>query len=595
MLYGQSMAPSTRQTSDAASAQQLSRRLVQAVESDGSNSDNDSRRHTLHVFERHHFLPSEEDGDGTNTNTIVEQTPVSPVPVEQPLPFGADSSSSADRIGSEAAGAQAADPVSRDSAVPQHAEVPEASASAQQAVAGSRSRTVRWLSRRHRQDARGSRQQTPDTSNMPAHAMPPVATADAASTAPAVLLPPAMDVPSAEMQARVASSMQASEPPAPLALQPPAKAGAEGASVFELDLRRSASESTEARSAAAMPMSASTPHSPAGEKNHQAAHAASVDDRTAWQIVSGNLARCLRSAAFGLRQNLAQTAIGLTLSAMCCVAVALSVLAYMAVRSFESSGDSAAGSDGSPFPPGTAPGDVDTDLDPTTLLGTGYSTAVATMSHRVAFGSKYSAVQARAAGQDVWAAAVLPARPDAWIWAGNMAYFDQPLINCASAQNAARPECQCGTAPLPPCGNVTYQSALAAANALTANGYGSLLNAMCNNYLTLYGTIPPGSLRSVCPKPILGVYGVHDSFGLLSDRSTSGKEAIKEVYADMLGTSAYASTQSSLRGMFSRTRIYEDAAKGRSMDVYLLDEHFDRAPVPCAAVASTCSAHPDTV
>lgn len=30
-------------------------------------------------------------------------------------------------------------------------------------------------------------------------------------------------------------------------------------------------------------------------------------------------------------------------------------------------------------------------------------------------------------GQPIWTQAVIPAEPDAWIWAGDMAYLDNPV------------------------------------------------------------------------------------------------------------------------------------------------------------------------
>ena len=333
---------------------------------------------------------------------------------------------------------------------------------------------------------------------------------------------------------------------------------------------------------AAQPPSAHDPVSVAG----------SPDDRSALQVVAGSTRRALRDASAAMRRNRTQALITLLLTSLCCASVALSVLAYLAVRAMRAAADSAAAS-GLRWPPGTTPADVAPDRDPSTLLGPGYSTAGGTSAFRIGFGSKY---QASAPGADaIWQTSVLPARLDAWIWTGNMAFFDRALANCSASANAGAQGCQCGAAPLPPCASASADKAAAQARALLHSGYGKLLDSMCGQFFSAYGAVPPGSVASVCTQPVLGVYGVHDSFGVLSDRNHAAKWQLRQTYADLIGDTAAALRSSSLRGMFGRHRIFDDVAKGHSVDVYLLDEHFNRAQVPCGAVAAACAEHPNTV
>ena len=55
-----------------------------------------------------------------------------------------------------------------------------------------------------------------------------------------------------------------------------------------------------------------------------------------------------------------------------------------------------------------------------------------------------------------------------------------------------------------------------------------------------------------------------------------------------MGDRADSERRSSGRGAHTQQRLFEDAS-GRAVDVYLLDEHFHRSAVPCAALASSCA------
>jgi hypothetical protein len=125
---------------------------------------------------------------------------------------------------------------------------------------------------------------------------------------------------------------------------------------------------------------------------------------------------------------------------------------------------------------------------------------------------------------------------------------------------------------------------------LESSGYAEFLDYMCGGFFSAYGAVPPGSNAATCSKPLLGVYGTHDSFGVLSSREEPNKDALRNAYLDLLGESGSSLRRRSGRGAFERVRIYEDSDKGHAMDVYVLDEHYDRAPLPCEFVRDVCLA-----
>jgi hypothetical protein len=61
-----------------------------------------------------------------------------------------------------------------------------------------------------------------------------------------------------------------------------------------------------------------------------------------------------------------------------------------------------------------------------------------------------------------------------------------------------------------------------------------------------------------------------------------------QAHLDLSGEPADSPRRQRGRGAHAVRRLFEDS-EGRAVDVYLLDEHYERAPLPCAHVAHACS------
>ena len=218
------------------------------------------------------------------------------------------------------------------------------------------------------------------------------------------------------------------------------------------------------------------------------------------------------------------------LVAACSVAVALSILAYTSLTNAPAGDGAGDFTAAAAWPGGPTIGELLADPDTGTLIAGGADGGRApdgslrVVDVRIAFGSKYVASGAEDA---VWRDAVIPLLPDAWLWTGNAAYFDSSRLNCSAAANAAAAECACAPAgayaplatPAPLCGGAEA----------TTGGYPALLDFACQSYFSMFDAVPLGALPGVCPRPVLGIYGTHDSFGAMEDRSFPEREAVKQV------------------------------------------------------------------
>eukprot|EP00892_Ulva_mutabilis_P008453 jgi/Ulvmu1/5980/UM026_0104.1 len=327
--------------------------------------------------------------------------------------------------------------------------------------------------------------------------------------------------------------------------------------------------------------------------------AAAVDDRSAVQAVCCGCSAALCGAGSFFANHRLLAMLGVLLLAACSVAVTLSVLAYTSLQATPADDTPADFTADAAWPGGPTIGELLADPDTGTLIagdaaaGRARDGSLRVVDVRIAFGSGYVATGAE---HRVWRDAVLPLEPDAWLWTGNAAYFDSSVLNCSAAANAGRAECACAradayaplAAPAPLCGGVTAQHAAKRAGEVAAGGYDVMLDYACQSYFTRHDAVPLGALPGVCPRPVLGIYGVHDSFGVMEDKSFAEREAVKQVYLDMLGESANSARRMAGRGAHSRQRLYEDAS-GHVIDAFFLDEHFHRAPLPCQHVATACA------
>jgi alkaline phosphatase D len=176
---------------------------------------------------------------------------------------------------------------------------------------------------------------------------------------------------------------------------------------------------------------------------------------------------------------------------------------------------------------------------------------------RVAFGS--CVAYDSATPQDVWTEGVLPSKPDAWLWLGDMAYMDVPPFDCNLEENAAAPACSCPPDHLktPPfnclAGDLDNARTKMQAQVRNAN-YTAFLDHMCPGAARAESP-PQGDDPSACPKPILGIYDDHDSFSNNYDRRGPLKHLMKQVYLDGLGEAADSARRGALRGIEFHYRL----------------------------------------
>ena len=194
--------------------------------------------------------------------------------------------------------------------------------------------------------------------------------------------------------------------------------------------------------------------------------------------------------------------------------------------------------------------------------------------------------------------AIVPSTPDAWLWAGDFAYLDDSDMNCNSIDRTVieLPEwqatCNCSeswiTTPPYSChaGDVEYirdrwQSALNNAP------YNAFLDYMCPTARSLGLFPPPGTNNKVC-KPLMGIYDDHDFGWNNGNRRLPHKDAFKNMYLDAVGESQQSPRRGALRGAWGKYTLNEGLAAGIHIDVFLLDERYERDPLPCDTRRAYC-------
>ncbi|KAG2450456.1 hypothetical protein HYH02_004958 [Chlamydomonas schloesseri] len=238
-------------------------------------------------------------------------------------------------------------------------------------------------------------------------------------------------------------------------------------------------------------------------------------------------------------------------------------------------------------------------------------------TRRIAFGS-CTAYDMRP--QTVWAEGVIPSKPDAWIWLGDMVYLDTSPVSCTTSATAGLSYCNCSNT-----GWLAYRGQCQAGNvdyartrwehAIHNAEYRAFLDFMCPSSPPGGGgggsgssgssgaagaepsRFPPtGTDPSVCPRPIFGVYDDHDWGWNNGNRRLPGKAAYKRMFLDAVGepqASSRRGDDSGIQGAYT----LNGGGPGRDIDVVLLDERWYRDPLPCSARRAWCegllSSQPD--
>ncbi|BBN15673.1 hypothetical protein MPTK1_6g21440 [Marchantia polymorpha subsp. ruderalis] len=203
---------------------------------------------------------------------------------------------------------------------------------------------------------------------------------------------------------------------------------------------------------------------------------------------------------------------------------------------------------------------------------------------RVAFGSCTSR---RDVYQPIWRQGVIPSSPQAWIWAGDIAYMDWPDTNCK--EKPEHFECNCTRDWL----HVNRQTCLAGDVAharkkleiqLQNPDYQQFVEYMCPDIKNL------GSGHrdlSLCARPIVGTWDDHDYNWQDGDKRLPNKEQQKKLYLDAFGVPSNSPRREKDRGIYWKHTLNE-GTKGKEIDVFLLDERFHRDNKPCETRREFC-------
>ncbi|KAL2619841.1 hypothetical protein R1flu_000046 [Riccia fluitans] len=200
---------------------------------------------------------------------------------------------------------------------------------------------------------------------------------------------------------------------------------------------------------------------------------------------------------------------------------------------------------------------------------------------RVAFGSCTSR---RAIRQPIWSQGIIASAPQAWIWAGDIAYMDWPDVNCKA--NPDHFQCNCSRDWL----HVNRQTCLAgdvphAREKLEVQlqnpDYKEFVRYMCPNMSS-----GPQDL-ALCSKPILGTWDDHDYNWQDGDKRLPTKEEQKHLFLDAFGVPSESPRRIKDRGIYWKHTLNE-GIQGKEIDVILLDERFDRDSKPCEIRREFC-------
>ncbi|KAG1658589.1 hypothetical protein FOA52_016201 [Chlamydomonas sp. UWO 241] len=206
--------------------------------------------------------------------------------------------------------------------------------------------------------------------------------------------------------------------------------------------------------------------------------------------------------------------------------------------------------------------------------------------------------------QPIWRT-VVGAAPDVWIWVGDMAYTDVPSVDCA--QVPLSPQCICTLNFLHSSAGECFAGDLDHIrdrfnHQVNLPDYRAFLTYMCPGSETRAQWPPTGSDPSACQRAVLGTYDDHDSGWNNGNGRMPAKHAVKNLFLDAIGEPAGSVRRSSTTGLQAAFTLYgpqpdSDGDSGsvgplksidRSVHVVLLDERFDRDPLPCERRRAWC-------
>eukprot|EP01039_Chlorochromonas_danica_P000349 gene350-374_t len=195
----------------------------------------------------------------------------------------------------------------------------------------------------------------------------------------------------------------------------------------------------------------------------------------------------------------------------------------------------------------------------------------------------------------IWDDAILPIQPDAWIWTGDFVYLDETARSCSIFEPSEdwQRSCNCSASWLaqPPsgchAGDVEYASDRWE-KALRSGPYLNFLNYMCPKAMQKGIFPPPGSNPELCDRALLGIYDDHDFGWNNGNMREPQKRIFKELFLDAIGENVDSPRRNAHRGAYETVTFNE--GEGSQVDMFILDERYERDPLPCEARADYCEA-----
>eukprot|EP00210_Caulerpa_lentillifera_P006464 g6176.t1 len=199
---------------------------------------------------------------------------------------------------------------------------------------------------------------------------------------------------------------------------------------------------------------------------------------------------------------------------------------------------------------------------------------------RIAFGSCTSYYRHP---QTFWATGVIPSDPDAWIWLGDFLYLDTSMDDCPYDGYENITDCNCEVTAMhnPPracfVGNLTFAQEKTRLQ-LIDDDYYTFLQYMCPNMNKSVQYPPIGDL---CERPILGTYDDHDFGWNNGNRYLPNKYGYKNLFLDALGVEKDSERRRLVGGIEYKYTMNSDRRSDQQIDVFLLDERYNRDALPC--------------
>ncbi|CAN0409767.1 unnamed protein product, partial [Discosporangium mesarthrocarpum] len=109
--------------------------------------------------------------------------------------------------------------------------------------------------------------------------------------------------------------------------------------------------------------------------------------------------------------------------------------------------------------------------------------------------------------------------------------------------------------------------------------YNEFLDYMCPKARAAGLIPPPGMDPDLCPRPIMGTWDDHDYGMNDGNQRMPLKHEFKEMFLDAMGESRDSPRRNVHRGMHHKYVF--NKGTDREIEVLLLDERYDRTPLPC--------------